>query len=129
MTADGVLSGPSPDDMPILDETIVVELAEFGLDFLGELADAFDGQLAAMDADIDAGLSDGDAERERRAAHLLKGSAATIGLARAAAWAGELETYAKAGDLASAAGVVGRVRQAVAEGTAALHARLTEMAP
>jgi len=113
-----------PDDEAVLDDTIVDELSDFGPEFIAELVDAFDAQLVGMYAELETGLAAGDAEAVRRAAHLLKGSAGTIGLARAAAWASHLETLAKAGAVPAAAASVAQLRVAVEAGQAALRARM-----
>lgn len=129
MNAAGGRPVPDPDATPLLDDRALAELEAFGPEFLAELIVAFDEQVITMLADIDTGLSSADAETERVAAHTMKGSAATMGLGRAAAVAANLEALAKSGDLTAAEPLVAALREALDEGMAALRARAAETAP
>jgi signal transduction histidine kinase/DNA-binding response OmpR family regulator len=61
-------------------------------------------------ADIDNGLKSGDAEAIARAAHTLKSSSANLGATGVAAIARQVETSARAGEIADLAGAVTKLR-------------------
>jgi signal transduction histidine kinase/DNA-binding response OmpR family regulator len=61
-------------------------------------------------ADIDNGLKSGDAEAIARAAHTLKSSSANLGATGVAAIARQIETSARAGEIADLAGSVTKLR-------------------
>ena len=79
------------DDTPILDQEILAELEAFGHDFVVELVNTFETQSATLLDQVTAGIAAGDSDAVHRAAHTLKGSAASVGLARSAAWAESLD--------------------------------------
>jgi HPt (histidine-containing phosphotransfer) domain-containing protein len=115
-------SVPSPvDDEEILDLAILADLEAFGSDFVADLVDAFADQSVGMRAEIDAGLVAGDAQTVQGVAHMMKGSAGSLGLPSLANRAAELEDVAKTGSLAGAADPVVRMDVALGAGMEALR--------
>jgi HPt (histidine-containing phosphotransfer) domain-containing protein len=121
-------SVPAPvDDEAILDLAILADLEAFGSDFVSELVDAFADQSVGMSLEIEAGLNTGDARIVQGVAHMMKGSAGSVGLPSVASCAAELEDVAKTGSLAAAAEPVSRLRVAVGAGIEALRRHVREM--
>jgi HPt (histidine-containing phosphotransfer) domain-containing protein len=86
------------------------------------LSDYLAQNLLLLD-ELDRALAAGDAVSLTRAAHTLKGSSRTVGAEALASVAGEVERLAGSGNLAAAAGPLGRVRGVWASTQAALDAR------
>jgi HPt (histidine-containing phosphotransfer) domain-containing protein len=129
MNADGIRPLPGPDESPLIDEPGLAELEAFGPEFLAELTTAFDEETTRMLAALDDGLRAADPESVRRAAHTMKGAAATIGLTRAAAWAAALEQAARTGALDDAGPILPGLRRAIDDGLVAIRARAGEISP
>ena len=91
-------------------EFVVVLLETFAEEAPGVLAELRD----ALDAD--------DGDTARRAAHTLKSNAATFGASGLADLCADLETHARAGDLAHAPQVLGRIEESYATVEAELAA-------
>jgi HPt (histidine-containing phosphotransfer) domain-containing protein len=104
--ADGVgalLFAPGLPSIPELDPSIVNDLLELGgAKLIGELATMSWAEMVRSTADLDLGLSQGDAGAVARSAHALAGVSACIGAARLAAVARTLERLAAGGELGSA---------------------------
>jgi HPt (histidine-containing phosphotransfer) domain-containing protein len=117
------MNGPESD---LLDEGVLDELrasVQGDRAFVIELIEAYlvDGatHVDAISAAVDAG----DADALVRPAHTLKSSSATLGAARVATTARELEMLGRSGTLGSGVGdLVGRVREDWPATTAALRA-------
>jgi HPt (histidine-containing phosphotransfer) domain-containing protein len=119
---------PAPvDDEAILDLAILADLEAFGSDFVSELVDAFVDQSVGMGVEIEAGLNTGDARIVQGVAHMMKGSAGSVGLPSVANRAAELEDVAKTGSLAAAADPVARLQVAIGAGIEALRRHVREM--
>jgi len=84
------------DDTPLFDPEILAELEVFGHEFVVELVNTFASQATTLVGQMEAGIAAGDGDLIHRAAHTMKGSAASVGLARPAAWAEILDTAAQA---------------------------------
>lgn len=93
-----------------LDAEVVATLrllaAETGPDLLPELAHLFQDEAARHLATMGDALSTGDAASLAKAAHALKGSAATVGARQVAAGCARLERLARAGDMSGTDGLV-----------------------
>ncbi len=63
-----------------------------------ELVDAFHEELARLSGDLQAGMDAGDEERQRMAAHSIKGMSGTMGLPEISVLAQEIEITLRAGD-------------------------------
>jgi HPt (histidine-containing phosphotransfer) domain-containing protein len=76
-----------------------------------------------------AALEQGDSPAAAAAAHRLKGASATVGAALVSAIAAELETRAKAADLAGAAELLRLLERALMDTAVALRAALSSERP
>ena len=92
-------SPPAAGERCDLNWAAALELTDVKEETLQELAALFLQETPKMVAECREALRDGDAPRLRRAAHTIKGSAATFVAERAAAAALRLENLAKAGQL------------------------------
>jgi len=92
-------SSPTSEERCELNWVAALELTDVKEETLQELAALFLQETPKMLAECREALRDGDAPRLRRAAHTIKGSAATFVAERAAAAALRLENLAKAGQL------------------------------
>jgi len=95
--------------------------------FVADLLDTFADQAPGLLEELRDGLSSGDRDGVRRAAHTLKSNAATFGATDLSALCASLERLAQAGDLAGASPLVRRVEDAydaVREALAPLRTRL-----
>jgi HPt (histidine-containing phosphotransfer) domain-containing protein len=87
------------DATPLLDREILAELEEFGHEFVLELITTFAAQATTLVDQMETGIAAGHGNAIHRAAHTMKGSAASVGLARPAAWADELDRVAQVAPL------------------------------
>ena len=112
------------DDTPLLDHEVLAELEGFGRDFVVELLNTFAAQATTLVGQMEAGIAAGDGDAVHRAAHTMKGSAASVGLTRPAAWAETLDGVAQAGSLdrARAGELVAGLVRAIASSLAAVRA-------
>ncbi len=96
------LAQPGP-DMPVIDETRLLE--EFGGDqeILNELRDLFLEHVPPLYEDIALACTSADEEAFSTSIHSLKGACATYGAPRLAMVCKELETWARDGDMDSVA--------------------------
>jgi HPt (histidine-containing phosphotransfer) domain-containing protein len=94
------LSLPGP-DVPVIDETRLLE--EFGGDqeILNELRDLFLEHVPPLFEDIVQAAINGDAEAVASNVHSLKGACATYGAPRLAMVCKEMELWARAGEMDS----------------------------
>jgi len=90
---------PSEIELPVLDESRLLE--EFGDDpaILGELRDLFLQHIPPLLDEIKEAHRAGDGEAIAKAAHSLKGASSTYGAQRVAAVCKSVETKAKKGQL------------------------------
>ena len=113
--------GPEPPDLDR--EVFDAAVGETGDPSLGpELAKLFASEASNALGALRAGLADGDARVVARAAHGLKGSSSTLGAARVAALAAELERAGRDGRLDATPGLMDRLVPAVEAASEALHA-------
>jgi CheY-like chemotaxis protein/HPt (histidine-containing phosphotransfer) domain-containing protein len=109
---------PMP-EIPLVDAAVIDDLrllGEPGLpDPVGELVDLFRADAPSGFDAIVAAAGAGDAAALVRAAHALRGGAASIGVARVAACAASIERHAREGDLEAARVAIVRLDVALAE--------------
>ena len=98
MSKDLALPGP---DVPVIDETRLLE--EFGGDqeILNELRDLFLEHVPPLFADIEEAANSGDAESLATHVHSLKGACSTYGAPRLAMVCKQVENLARDGELDS----------------------------
>ena len=94
---------PSTTDDGLLDTTGLLDRVDGDLEFVRELALGLRDDRRRWLIELRSGLATHDAARVEHAAHAVCGSAANLGGRRVAALAREIETRARAGDLASCA--------------------------
>jgi two-component system, sensor histidine kinase and response regulator len=116
-------------DPPVLDESVLDELLESTGDdraFVEELVSTYLADAATQVADIRTAVESDDAAALVRPAHTLKSSSATVGAARLAAVARELEMAGRSGHLDGATrSSVERVQAEWRAATGQLEAWLT----
>jgi HPt (histidine-containing phosphotransfer) domain-containing protein len=97
------LALPGP-DVPVIDETRLLE--EFGGDqeILNELRDLFLEHVPPLYSDIEQACQTGDDETFAISIHSLKGACATYGAPRLAMVCKEMEAWARSGDMESVKG-------------------------
>jgi HPt (histidine-containing phosphotransfer) domain-containing protein len=108
---------------PAFDFARLADISGGDPEFEREILSEFVEQNKTLFDDLDRALAAGDAVSLRRAAHTLKGSSRTVGAEAVASIASEIEVLAASGNLAAAAGPLGRVRGAWADTRAELDAR------
>jgi CheY-like chemotaxis protein len=115
---------PSPSIAPPFDGSEALDRVGGSAETLKELVALFFEECPKLMTEIRGGLSRGDAGAVRRAAHTLKGSAGIFAANAAASAAADLESVARAGDLAGAGDAwealqseIDRLRPALAEVT------------
>ena len=113
----------------LLDEPTLTELRELAADDLRELVELYLNDAAAQALVVMAALEQGDSPAVAAAAHRLKGASATVGAALVSAVAAELETRAKAADLAGAAELLRSLERALMDTAVALRAALSSERP
>lgn len=98
MSKELALPGP---DVPVIDETRLLE--EFGGDqeILNELRDLFLEHVPPLYSDIEQACQTGDEEAFAISIHSLKGACATYGAPRLAMVCKEMESWARGGDMES----------------------------
>jgi|SRR5215471_7704853 len=104
--------------LPTLDPDAVralVQLVGDDRQALGEIVDAFLEDAPQQLAELRLAAAENDDALARRAAHTLKANGRTFGAGRLASLCEEIETAARAGDLASARGRIDEVDEAWAE--------------
>jgi HPt (histidine-containing phosphotransfer) domain-containing protein len=93
----------TPEDSGLLDPAVSEALAsDFGADFLESLIASFAAEARAAVEDLGTAARAGDAPAVGRAAHLLRGSAAYLGLSALVAGCESIEEEASAGAVPSA---------------------------
>jgi CheY-like chemotaxis protein len=115
---------PVPDN-GIIERGVLVRLLESvggDREFLDEVLATYCQDAPVQIAALQSAQAVGDADALRRAAHSLKSTSASVGAVRLAAACKELETLAKAGELAQAATRIARIEAEYAAAEAALHA-------
>ena len=86
--------------MPVIDKATFEELKQMsGVDFIGELIDAFLDDAPNMIQNMQSALAANDVESFRRNAHSLKSNANTFGATELAGLAKELEFMARENNL------------------------------
>jgi HPt (histidine-containing phosphotransfer) domain-containing protein len=83
----------------MLDTDVLAELSVLGEEDLRDLVDVYFEDLTVQLDRLQAALGDGDADGLAAAAHRVKGASLSIGAARVASLASELETAGRANDL------------------------------
>jgi hypothetical protein len=113
----------------LLDEAAVAELENLDDEVLPELVSLyFDEAPKQLHALSDA-IARGEALRVGQTAHMLKGSSRTLGAARVARIAAELEGAAKAGDLTGAEDLLANLRSGLDETENALRGGAARLTP
>ena len=84
-------------DLPILDETMIVELRELMEEDFEDLLDTYLRDMPIQLAKLEAAVAADDAEKLWRAAHPLKSSSGSIGAALLSALAERMERYGRDG--------------------------------
>ncbi len=95
--------------------------------FLPKLLDSFRRNQRRFVDSAEALLATDDRERLRAGAHTLKGSAASLGAARLAALAGQVESIAIAGDRDAVAAMIARMREEFEPSVTALNEACSRM--
>ncbi len=109
------LEAPPPMTLPVLDPAALDELAATtDAAFVRELIDTFLDDTPRLLAEMRRALAGGEAEPLRRAAHSLKGNAASLGAPAVSALAKALEQSGKGGQLAEAGPQLERLETAYA---------------
>jgi HPt (histidine-containing phosphotransfer) domain-containing protein len=83
----------------MLDTEVLAELSALGEEDLRDLIDVYFEDVATQLERLRAAVANGDAEALAAAAHRVKGASLSIGAARVASLASELEVAGKANDL------------------------------
>jgi HPt (histidine-containing phosphotransfer) domain-containing protein len=83
----------------MLDTEVLSELSALGEDDLRALIDVYFEDVTLQRDRLRAAVADGDAETLAAAAHRVKGASLSIGAARVASFASELEVAGRANDL------------------------------
>ena len=108
-------AGPTDSDKATLDERVLAELRECERpgesSFVAHLIEIFLEDLNRRLAEIRDALSEGDAERIRRAAHALKGASGELGAARLRELCSRLEAQITQESLDGAAGVIRSIEE------------------
>ena len=110
----------------MLDEAIVLELEALDGDVLSDLVGLFFDDAAARVGDLGDAVARADPDAVGGVAHTLKGSSSTLGAARVAHIASELEQAANAGDLAPAPALLDSLHLALEETRKAFRDRTAE---
>jgi CheY-like chemotaxis protein/HPt (histidine-containing phosphotransfer) domain-containing protein len=113
----------------LIDEPTLADLRELAADDLRELVELYVNDAAAQALILIQALEEGDCPSAAASAHRLKGASATVGAALVSAIAAELETRAKAADVAGAAELVGPLERALMNTAVALRAVLSSERP
>jgi HPt (histidine-containing phosphotransfer) domain-containing protein len=112
-------SGPG-----LLHEASIAELESLGGEVLTDLLALFFQQAAGLVSEIGRAADGADAAAVRQAAHKLKGSSRTLGAARVADLASELEAAALTGDLTVAGDLLDSLRRGLDETSKAFRSRM-----
>ena len=113
----------------LLDEPTLAELRELAPEDFRELVELYINDGAAQALVLMAALEQGDGAAAAASAHRLKGASATIGATLVSALAAELETCAKAADLAGAAELLSALEPALMDTADALRTTLSSERP
>jgi len=110
---------------PVIDPLVIANLRTLnsgeGDDFLREIVGLFFADMPVRLADLENSLASGDAATFKRAAHSVKGSAASLGARSLRALAEEIEGRAQKDGLAGLGPMVAALRGEFAEAKAALE--------
>ncbi|MEM9553938.1 MAG: Hpt domain-containing protein [Acidobacteriota bacterium] len=116
-------------ELPLLDDAQLGELesldARQGGGLLRRLVEIFESQGPDAFDDLRRALEAGDADAVAATAHSLKGGYRSLGVARAAALAAEIESMGRAQSLADGPRVLAALERCFAASRAALHERLS----
>jgi two-component system, sensor histidine kinase and response regulator len=111
-------------DRPALfDERVVADLESLEGGLLRELVAMFFEQAKTHLAELGKAIGSGAADVLAKAAHKLKGSSLTLGAARVASVAAEIEAVAKAGELGGAGALLEQLRAVLDETAEAFQSR------
>jgi HPt (histidine-containing phosphotransfer) domain-containing protein len=110
----------------VVDDAVVAELETLEGGVLADLVTLFFDEAPESLSELAGAVDRADMGAVARMAHTLRGNSATLGAARVARIASELETTAKAGDLTPAAGLLDALRGALEETRTAFHGRTAE---
>jgi HPt (histidine-containing phosphotransfer) domain-containing protein len=86
----------------LLNKTALDELSGFDVDDLRDVVDLYIADATAQLDRLHQALDAGDGAEVAEAAHRIKGSSLTVGAARVASLAAEIEVAARAGELSTA---------------------------
>ncbi len=118
---------PAPDDRggELLDEHVLDDLTELGGPVLAKLLSAYTGEAENDLAQLERAVRRGDMTAAGDTAHRLKGTSATVGAARVAQIASEVEVAA-AGDSAGARELLDALRGAFDDTAQAMRGRVAQ---
>jgi HPt (histidine-containing phosphotransfer) domain-containing protein len=108
----------------MLDTEVLAELSALGEEDLRDLVEVYFEDVASQLDRLQAALVDGDAEALAAAAHRVKGASLSIGAARVAALASELETAGRSDDLSGCDALLRAFESELGPTRAALSAML-----
>ncbi|HEX5899250.1 MAG TPA: PAS domain S-box protein [Solirubrobacteraceae bacterium] len=110
----------------LLDDAVISDLENLDGDALNGLVALYFDEAAGHLSDLGGAVDRGDMALVAQMAHALRGNSSTLGAARVAHIAAELETTANAGDLSPAAGLLDTLRGALDDTGTAFRGRVTE---
>ncbi|MBL8266452.1 Hpt domain-containing protein [Steroidobacter sp.] len=106
--------------VPVLDRTQLLEITGGDAQFERELLDTYRASATAILARLEQAFAAGDLVQVLREAHALKGASLNVGASAMGRCAGEIESAARAGDLALASAQT----QSLADAATSLWAEL-----
>jgi two-component system sensor histidine kinase/response regulator len=124
--AAGPAAGAPPADPHrpgLIDEAVLAGVDDLGDGMLSELLVLYADEIASTVSELGEALDRGHALAVGQAAHKLRGTGAAVGAARVAHIAGEIESSAHAGDLATATDLLETLRASVRDTGDALRRR------
>lgn len=110
--------------MEMLDTEVLSELSALGEEDLRELIEVYFEDVASQLERLKSALADGDAAALAAAAHRVKGASLSIGAARVATLASELEAAGRADDLSGCGALLAAFQSELEPTRAALSTML-----
>jgi HPt (histidine-containing phosphotransfer) domain-containing protein len=109
----------------MLDTEVLGELRVLGDDDLRDLVDLYFADVVTQLENLRQALGEGDADAIAAAAHRIKGASLSIGAARVAALATELETAGRSAELSTCGGLIAELDSELDPTRSALSAELS----
>ena len=110
-------------DGVVLNETVVAELQAIGPDALSGLVSLYIDEARRQMDELSEAITRNDASTVAEVAHKLNGSSAALGVANVSRAADELETAARAGDMAAAGSLMPRLQTDISDARSAFASR------